>query len=562
MVRMRDRALLTHTGGTPLNPVIQLISKQTSPTQPRHAPLSMRFILCAMMISFVTVGCSRSWHRERADRDAYRLIGSRQIDPLWRIPDRAVEAAPGSRMADLNCPDCGPKPLDDDAADQFTRCPNAHDNGKYYDAIPTDPTLDHQHWVHQLPRNEDGKVLLTEETVVQIALLHSRDFQSQVEQLYLSGLGLSSQRFAFETQFFGSSGTNFNAFSDAPNALRTLSTSNQLGFVRALAAGGQFTTSLANSFVWELGSNQFNMANGSLIVGLTQPLLRGAFRHVQLNSLTQAERGLLYNVRDFARFRRSFYQGVISSYLNLLTTIQGNRNQQRNLESLQINLEEFGERLARGTVSQIQYDQIFTQFQNGRIGLLGTEQSLQNAFDSFKFQLGLPAWVEIELDESILEPFELSDPVLVKLQEDTQSLYQELTQTLPPEVPEREALVEIHKKMIDLQQQAIELLPQLADDVEKWTTRLDELDSDDIDEDDRLDAIQQKRVSRGVSKLVEDIAADLEADLERSQKNGMLMTPSPIASCQICSSRSTTSWPKVERKIWRRNGGTWPMKMS
>ena len=463
-------------------------------------------------------GCSRSWHRERADADAYCLIGSRQIDPLWRIPDRTVEADPASRLADHNCPDCGPKPLDDEAADQFTRCPNARDNGRYYDEIPTDPVLDDQHWVHHLPRNEDGKVLLTEETVVQIALLHSRDFQSQVEGLYLSGLGLASQRFEFQTQWFGGSGTDFNAFSDAPNALRTLQTNNQLGFVRMLAAGGQFTTTLANSFVWELGSNQFNMANGSLIVGLTQPLLRGAFRHVRLNGLTLAERGLLYDVRDFARFRRAFYQNTVSSYLGLLTQIQAKRNTETNLESLQMNLDEFSERLAGGQISQIQYDQVFQNVQAGRIALLAAEQGLANSFDAFKFQLGLPAWVEIELDESLLEPFELSDPALETLQDDTQTLYQKLTQTLPPEVPERETLVEVQKDLIDLIEQAIAQMPQIIADVKKWQAQLAERNLDKIDEDDRLDVIQQKRLSQQVRRLVDDLNEDLAEDLETATK--------------------------------------------
>ena len=472
----------------------------------------------ALMLCALTAGCSRSWHRQRADERAYQLIESREIDPLWRIPSRTVEARPESRMADLNCADCGPKPLDDEAASQFTRQPNAVENGPYYDAIPTDPELDKRHWVQHLPRNEDGKVLLSEQTVVEIALLHSRDFQTQVEGLYLSGLGLSSERFEFQTQWFGGSNAGFAAASDAPNAIRTLTESNSVGFVQALAAGGEFTTSLANMFVWELGSNQFNMANGDLILGLTQPLLRGAFQHVRLNPLTLAERSLLYDVRDFARFRRAFYQTTITSYLNLLTQVQAKRNQERNLESLEVSLDEANERLARGLVSQFQYDQVFQEFQSGRIGLLATEQALDNAFDDFKFQLGLPAWIEIELDESLLEPFELSDPALVALQEDTQKLYQELTQVLPPEVPERKMLVDVHQQMLKLQQQAIDMLPQITEDVETWQKRLDELSADEIDEDDRVDVVQQKRVARQVGMLVKELKVDLDADLVIAKK--------------------------------------------
>ena len=41
-----------------------------------------------------------------------------------------------------------------------------------------------------------------------------------------------------------------------------------------------------------------------------QPLLRGGGRAVTLEPLTQAERNLLYDVRDYARFRKLFYQSI------------------------------------------------------------------------------------------------------------------------------------------------------------------------------------------------------------------------------------------------------------
>ena len=56
-------------------------------------------------------------------------------------------------------------------------------------------------------------------------------------------------------------------------------------------------------------------------VSWTQPLLRGSAREVVLEPLTQAERNLVYSVRNFERFRRTFalpVDGDISSQLSVV----------------------------------------------------------------------------------------------------------------------------------------------------------------------------------------------------------------------------------------------------
>src|SRR6202034_905464 len=44
-----------------------------------------------------------------------------------------------------------------------------------------------------------------------------------------------------------------------------------------------------------------------------QPLLQGAGQAVALESLTQAERNLLYEIRTFARFRKQLYVEIASN---------------------------------------------------------------------------------------------------------------------------------------------------------------------------------------------------------------------------------------------------------
>ena len=288
-------------------------------------------------------------------------------------------------------------------------------------------------WESTLPYDETGAVKLDKQTAVDLALVHSRDFQNRVEQLYLLALQLSSNRFEFNVNWFGGSDGTFVASGDGANAVRNLSQSNNLGFTRNFAAGGQLVTNLVNSFTWQLGGNgNSNFAAGNLLFSLTQPLLRGAFRHVRTESLTQAERNLLYDVRDFTRFRRQFYFTIVSQYLGLLNQTQSVRIEEENLLSLELNLEEHRVLLERELVSTVQVDQVFQTFQSGRLSLINSQQALQTSLDQFKFLLGLPARIEITFDEELLEPFQLNSATLLELQAKVDSLKKTLLEFVPP----------------------------------------------------------------------------------------------------------------------------------
>lgn len=487
-----------------------------------HRTPIRQFALLMVFVAFsFSTGCNRSWYRQQADDDAYHLLQTRQTNPLWQLPLRPVEPDQRSRLSDANSPDCGPKPLDDAAANKYMREPYCYDNTKYWDAIPTDPYVDSFNWMKYLPVGSEGDVMLSRDTAVELALLHNRDFQTQVERIYLAALALSQNRFEFDVNWFGGTSTNFQAQGEAPTATRRLNESTRIGLIKSLAAGGELAATLANSFVWELGGNgsNFTASSGSLVISLTQPLLRGAFRHVRLESLTQSERNLLYEVRDFARFRRQFYLDITSGYLALLNQLQSLRNQRANLESLELNLAEHEELFARQLVSQLRVDQVFQNYQSGRISLLGTEQSYQNALDQFKFQLGLPASVEFKLDESLLKPFQLNDPELDQLQDNAQAAYQELIQTLPPEeIPVREDLVAIHQELRHLQDVAATFLPEIKAELDAWKEKLAEGPDDLAESEEKLDHQQQESLAGRVEELLQSVEADLTRDIENAEK--------------------------------------------
>jgi len=473
-------------------------------------------LLCLLLVACVAFlcSCSRSQYRASADKKSYSLIASRLVDPRWTLPTRTVEPVQQSRLGLASNLDCAPKPPDDPAASPLMNFPDGHRNTKYWSKIPTANQIESPAWLDHLPRRDDGQINLTQELALDLALLHSRDYQTQFESVYLSALTLTGNEFEFATQWSGGSGAQYTATGSDLGGNRLLQVSDRLGFGRRLAGGGQFATNVLNSFFWDFGTNSAG-SNGIFVTSFTQPLLRGAFRHVRLETLTQAERNLLYDVRDFARFRRQFYLDTCSNYLSLLTQVQSIRNAKVNIASLQLNLLENQELREMRMVSQIQVDQIFQEYQNGRLALLAAEQNLAASLDQFKFQLGLPSWMPFEIDESLLGQFELVDPRLVEVQDETQRLYERLLRFTPTEntrsaVPPYQVLVDAYEAYLKLQEQAVEFLPDIKKDLLKWQTRLDATDPERLSQSDQIDHRQQADLAARIASTLSALETGFE----------------------------------------------------
>ena len=470
--------------------------------------------MIALLFFSGLVSCSRSHYRQKADHQSYSLIASRLFDPRWKMPDRAVEPESISRLNIPSDLDCSPKPPDDPASTCLMYYPDGHKNVKYWEKIPTTDRIESQEWWDYLPRAPDQQIDLTQELSLDLALLHSREYQSQFERVYLSALTLTGNEFEFSTQWAGGAGANFTSTGASLGNNRLLQFTDRLGFGRRLAGGGQFATSVLNSFFWDFGTNTAG-SNGLFVTSFTQPLLRGAFRHVRLETLTQAERNLLYDVRDFARFRRQFYLDTVSNYLSLLTQLQSIRNAQVNLDSLQLNLTEHQELLSLEMVSQIQVDQIFQEYQNGRLALLSAEQNLTTSLDQFKFQLGLPPWVPFKVNESLLAPFELVDPKVVDLQARTQRLYERLlqytpTESIPSTVAPYEALTTAFDDYQKINAEIAELLPSVMKDLKQWQEKLKSVDYDKLSVNERLDYKLQTDIARRIASNLNELEKGLE----------------------------------------------------
>ena len=375
-------------------------------------------VLAILLFTLLFTGCSRRQYRLDADCDASQLISER-VRPAYFLPDRAVEAASFSRMADLTDPDCGPLPPDDPAARRYMDSPYKSSGSTVWKKRGELPVVEFEHWQNLLPIDEAGAVRLDRTTSMELALLHSREYQTAVEGVYLTALPVALQRFQFDTQWNGGVGAEFfNRGINSTGATDTLTFTDSLGFSKRFATGGQLLADFSNAMVWEFNSGGMS-TNSLLSFQLLQPLMRRAFRSVQLEPLTQAERNLLYSIRNFSQFRRAFYVDTTgtSGYLGLLAVAQAARNEESNLESLRLNLEEHDALFFAGSVSQFQVDQVFQQYEQSRLSLLRARQDLDVALDQFKLQLGLPPTLKVTLGSDELKLFELTDPRLEALTE-------------------------------------------------------------------------------------------------------------------------------------------------
>ena len=157
--------------------------------------------------------------------------------------------------------------------------------------------------------------LLTLDQAAELAMFNSREYQDQRENLYLAALPVTQQRFSFMGQLFAAEQAIRNsAGSGTPGGKANNWTLNTgVGAAKVLPTGALLLLNFANRTVFDFLNPKRTLSVSTLNFDAIQPLLRGGGKAVALEALTQAERNLLYQIRDYARFRKSLYVLIASS---------------------------------------------------------------------------------------------------------------------------------------------------------------------------------------------------------------------------------------------------------
>lgn len=291
--------------------------------------------------------------REQADLDVYDAVSERMVDRRWSVPRVDVIPDGRSRFFSPYDPDYQPLPPDDPAASVYLTEVDGWEGYKGWHDFGSSFTVENPQWMAQfgLPPTLTDPVTgqyveapeplneLTLNELVELSLIHSREYQFEIEDLYLAALGLTLDRYQFAVRYLGTTGREpgisetFTILPRRPGD--NLTQNSNFGIRQALPTGAQWAVELANNTIWLFsGPGQTNSAS-VLSFSLVQPLIMGAGRKVVLEGLTQSEREVLYATRDLARFRQVFFCDVVGSggggYLGLLEQLQGIRNQQDNI---------------------------------------------------------------------------------------------------------------------------------------------------------------------------------------------------------------------------------------
>jgi outer membrane protein TolC len=239
-----------------------------------------------------------------------------------------------------------------------------------------------------------------------IAAENSREWQDQREALYRAALDLTLERwrFGWRPTLTGSAAVTGTGDTGGDVAAGT-----DLGMSRLFGSGAQVVGGIGVDLLRAISSGDGFDALSSLSLSVTQPLLRGAAREVVLEPLTQAERDLVYEVRSYERFRRTFAVDITSRYYGVLRALDSLANERANRERLQL-LRERNEALAEaGKVTSIEVDQARQDELRSEVQLLQLQASLERQLDAFAIQLGLPVETPLLLDREELERLKALD---------------------------------------------------------------------------------------------------------------------------------------------------------
>lgn len=275
-----------------------------------------------LLIAAGTFGCRPpSFYRRQADQDANCMIDQKSSAIGVAPGEYRIDVDPRSRMYDPNNPDCEPMPPDDPTSHQLMHCVDCKKGEKCWKCLPRTPFVENPGWYEYLPFDENGEIVLDLQGAVLLALRESPRYQSQLEELYLSALDVTFERFRFDTQFFGGSRLFFTADGEQRSGtgnpsseleVSPLSPGSRLRAQKLTATGGSLVVGMANSLVWQFAGPDDYSSTTLLDFSLIQPLLRASGRGRVLERLTISERALLANVRQMERFRRNFYFSIYS----------------------------------------------------------------------------------------------------------------------------------------------------------------------------------------------------------------------------------------------------------
>lgn len=423
--------------------------------------VAARWLTLSLCLTASLTGCTRKFFRKQVDREVDHVLAEKDQYAPWKLETWHVYPDPRARFADPTNPDRPPMPPDDPAAWEQSPHPQrpgkagiaSVEGGGYLEALAAwnaenraaKASADTQDQAatgfaarETQAVSADGPYLVKIDQAVELGLFNSREYQGVREDLYLAALPVTLQRFSFTAQFLATE----NAIRERTGRLTPEGQHNRwrgnttFGVSKLFSTGALLVSRFANQTVVELtGRGPHTQSTSTLLLDLTQPFLRGGGRAVTLEPLTQTERNLVYEMRDFARFRKQFFVSIASGggvaggggvgvfdpasgvsfqvsggtsitgsgYLPILLRSAQTANERKNVAAFEAFLRLFNAFKEGGDIGQVNVDQVEQSLLGSRFTVIQRETDYRDALDRFKLQVGVPTRTLLDLDETPIQ---------------------------------------------------------------------------------------------------------------------------------------------------------------
>jgi len=345
-------------------------------------PLHLSLSLCLALFA-AAVSCTPKHMRKSADREVFRLLRGKGS----KVPNS------GSGILDIT----PPPPL---SLDQLAK------NSK------------NAYFLGDRAHIEKNAKVVPLSDALQMAVTHNREYLSQKESLYLQALDLTLVRHAFTPVFTGTSTGTLDSVR-TPISERdvttlvtdnTLTTTSGLGVSALTRTGARLAANFSTDFLRLVSGNLSGVNDSTLAFSVTQPLLRGAGYRATMETLTQAERDLMYAIRDFTQYRKTFTVNIASRYYRTLEARDAAKNAHFAYEAFAKTLVSERELAKENQRTSSQLGLIEQASLKYKRLWISSVRNYEQQLDDLKIALGVPVTRPIILEDKELTKLALEEP--------------------------------------------------------------------------------------------------------------------------------------------------------
>lgn len=259
-------------------------------------------------------------------------------------------------------------------------------------------------------QGEDAN-LLSLADALSIAMANSRSYQTRKESLFIEALSLTEVQKDFNVKYTGSASASSSSTKFKNGTTETFGDNGvdaglDLGVSKLLATGARVSVGFSQDVLQYFTNPDISDANNALSLNIVQPLLNGFGPLVTKEPLRQAERDMVYAVRDFKRYQQNFVIDITSEYYAALRAGDQLVNERKNYESSITNRVQSFAYAKAGRIADFEAKQARQSELNAADRWAVSQSNYQQTLDDFRFKLGLPIDLNVVPDAQELKNLE------------------------------------------------------------------------------------------------------------------------------------------------------------